>query len=149
MKRLFVFAAAAFGLLAVSSCGDDTSHLKPYTEERATVNPDPVLEYVVNLGDTLNPEWAFSVKLYEQQKSLQYRVLFKYKEVEGEKIFSYPNLGFMPLPGLRRQGEDSLACVVGFYDADSTFMDLRLIKVENGNLIYRHLKEYQVGEGKK
>lgn len=136
-------------IFAATACGSNESNLEPYTEERAVVKEDPVLEYKVLLNDTLNPEWAFHVKLYEQKKSLQYRVLFKYKEVEGEKIFSYPNLGFMPKPGLRRQGEDSLACLVGFYDADSTFMDLRLIKVENDNLMYRHLKEYQVDEGKK
>lgn len=138
---LFIFAAAA--------CGGNGSNLEPYTEERTVVKQEPVLEYNVPLNDELNPEWSFSVKLFEQKKSLQYRVLFKYKEVEGEKIFTYPNLGFMPKPGLRQQGDDPMACVVGFYDADSTFMDMRLIKVENGNLVYRHLKEYQVDDGKK
>lgn len=149
MKFTHLLSAVMILIFAATACGSNESNLEPYTEERAVVKEDPVLEYKVLLNDTLNPEWAFHVKLYEQKKSLQYRVLFKYKEVEGEKIFSYPNLGFMPKPGLRRQGEDSLACLVGFYDADSTFMDLRLIKVENDNLMYRHLKEYQVDEGKK
>ena len=149
MKFNFLGCTLLLLLLVATACNNADSSFEPYTEERAVVKEEPVLEYKVLLNDTLNPDWAFHVKLYEQKKSLQYRVLFQYKEVEGEKIFSYPNLGFMPKPGLRKQGEDSLACIVGFYDADSTFMDLRLIKVENDNLMYRQLKEYQVDDGKK
>lgn len=148
MKQFFTNRLVFVAILFLVSCGSNHSHLEPYTEEREVVKTDPVLEYNVPLNDSLNPDWAFNVKLYEQKKSLQYRVVFKYKEVEGEKIFTYPNLGFMPKPGLR-PGDDSLSCIVGFYDADSTFMDMRLIKVENGNLVYRHLKEYQVDDGKK
>jgi len=54
----------------------------------------------------------------------------------------------MPKPGLKK-GTTPMSCIVGFYDADSVFMDLRLIAVENGSLIYRHLKEYQTEEIKK
>ena len=91
---------------------------------------------------------TLKVQLFEQKESLKYEVKFSYNGTTGEKIFSYPNLGFMPKPGLKR-GPNSMSCIVGFYDADSVFMDLRLIAVENGNLMYRHLKEYQVEEDKK
>ena len=144
MKLIFVL----LGFICLSSCNNGQSgNTEPYTKERVTVNPNPVKEYVEEVGDKLNPEWKFKVQLFEQKESLKYEVKFQYKEVKGEKIFSYPNLGFMPKPELKK-GPDQFSCIVGFYDADSTFMELRLIKVENENMVYRHLKEYQVEEEK-
>lgn len=121
---------------------------EPFTAERVTVKPDAVKEYVEDVNDPLNPGWKFKVALYEQKESLKYEVRFQYKEVTGEKIFSYPNMGFMPKPELKK-GPDKFSCIIGFYDADSTFMELRMIKVENENLVYKHLKEYKVEEAKK
>lgn len=135
-------------IILISCNSGKTNRSEPYTKERATVNPNPVKEYTEEVGDKLNPEWKFKVTLYEQKESLKYEVKFQYKEVTGEKIFSFPNMGFMPKPDLKK-GPDPLSCIIGFYDADSTFMELRLIKVENENLIYRHLKEYKVEEEKK
>jgi hypothetical protein len=144
MKQILSFAF----LLFIACNNTQTSNTEPYTKERTTVNPNPVKEYVEEVGDKLNPDWKFKVQLFEQKESLKYEVKFQYKEVMGEKIFSYPNLGFMPKPELKK-GPDKFSCIVGFYDADSTFMELRLIKMENENLMYRHLKEYSVGEEKK
>lgn len=144
MKYLLVLLT-----LFLFSCGTPaTSTTETYTKERTTVNSAPVKEYVEEVEDKLNPEWKFKVQLFEQEESLKYKVKFQYKEVSGEKIFSYPNLGFMPKPELRK-GAEPFSCIIGFYDADSVFMELRMIKVENENLMYRHLKEYQVGEEKK
>lgn len=144
MKLYFVFI-----FLSAFACNSATiSNIQPYTKERTTVNPAPVKEYAEEVGDKLNPEWKFKVQLFEQKESLKYEVKFQYKEVTGEKIFSFPNLGFMPKPELRK-GAEPFSCIIGFYDADSVFMELRMIKVENENLMYRHLKEYSVGEEKK
>lgn len=139
----------SFALLLFIACNNKpVNNEQPYTKERTTVNPNPVKEYVEEVGDKLNPEWKFKVQLFEQKESLKYEVKFQYKEVTGEKIFSYPNLGFMPKPELKK-GPHPFSCIVGFYDADSVFMELRMITVENENLFYRHLKEYSVGEDKK
>jgi hypothetical protein len=144
MKQIFSFAL----LLFIACNNKPANNEQPYTKERTTVNPNPVKEYVEEVGDKLNPEWKFKVQLFEQKESLKYEVKFQYKEVTGEKIFSFPNLGFMPKPELKK-GPKPFSCIVGFYDADSVFMELRMIAVENENLMYRHLKEYQVGETKK
>jgi hypothetical protein len=137
-------------LLIVSiSCNSNgtKNNVQPYTKERTTVNPNAVKEYVEEVNDSLNPDWKFRVALFEQKESLKYEVRFQYKEITGEKIFSFPNMGFMPKPELK-EGKNKFSCIIGFYDADSTFMELRMIKVENENLVYRHLKEYKVEEKK-
>ncbi len=137
-------------LLIVSiSCNSNETknNIQPYTKERTTVNPNAVKEYVEEVNDSLNPDWKFRVALFEQKESLKYEVRFQYKEVTGEKIFSVPNMGFMPKPELKK-GKDKFSCIIGFYNADSTFMELRMIKVENENLVYKHLKEYKVEEVK-
>jgi hypothetical protein len=143
MKQIFVFA-----FLILAGCNNDQQNTtQPYTKERATVKTDAVSTYTESesSGDSTK---TLKVQLFEQKESLNYEVKFAYGESKGEKIFSYPNLGFMPKPGLKK-GTKPMSCIVGFYDADSVFMDLRLIAVENGVLIYRHLKEYQVDTNKK
>jgi hypothetical protein len=146
MKQILFLITVVFFL----SCNNQQqkSNTEAYVKERTTVNPNPVKEYTEEVGDQLNPDWKFKVQLFEQKESLKYEAKFQYKEVTGEKIFSFPNLGFMPKPELRK-GPDKFSCIVGFYDADSVFMELRLIKVENENLVYRHLKEYSTEEDKK
>jgi hypothetical protein len=143
MKYLILAA-----MIAVTACGSNNNSNTPYTAERATVSSVAVKEYTEDVNDPLNPDWKFKVALFEQKESLKYEVRFQYKEVTGEKIFSFPNMGFMPKPELKK-GPDKFSCIIGFYDADSTFMELRMIKVENENLVYRHLKEYKVEEEKK
>jgi len=143
MKYLILVA-----MIAVTACGSNNNSNAPYTAERATVSSVAVKEYTEDVNDPLNPDWKFKVALFEQKESLKYEVRFQYKEVTGEKIFSFPNMGFMPKPELRK-GPEKFSCIIGFYDADSTFMELRMVKVENENLVYRHLKEYKVEEAKK
>ena len=144
MKQFLFFA-----LLLLISCNSGTNqNLAPYSKERTTINSKAVKEYVEDVNDPLNPEWKFKVELYEQKESLKYELRFQYKEVTGEKIFSVPNMGFMPKPELKK-GPEPFSCIVGFYNADSVFMELRIIKVENDNLVYKHLKEYKVEEEKK
>jgi hypothetical protein len=141
MKQLLFIAL----IVLVSCTTNKKSNTEPYTKERVAVNPNAVKEYTEDVNDPLNPDWKFKVALFEQKESLKYEVRFQYKEVTGEKIFSFPNMGFMPKPDLKK-GPDKFSCIIGFYDADSTFMELRMIKVENENLVYRHLKEYKVEE---
>lgn len=144
MKQILLFATILF-----ISCNNGASNnTQPYTKERTTVKIAPVVEYTETVNDQLNPDWNFKVALFEQKESLKYEVKFQYKEVTGEKIFSFPNMGFMPKPGLKK-GPEPFSCIIGFYDADSVFMDLRMIKVENENLIYKHLKEYKTEDPKK
>lgn len=143
MKYLILAA-----MIAVTACGSNNNSNTPYTAERATVSSVAVKEYTEDVNDPLNPDWKFKVALFEQKESLKYEVRFQYKEVTGEKVFSFPNMGFMPKPELRK-GPEKFSCIIGFYDADSTFMELRVVKVENENLVYKHLKEYKVEEAKK
>ncbi len=139
MKKLALIALVAF-----TACGEkNLNNNEPFVKERTTVNPSPVKEYVAG-GDTAQ----FKVQLFEQKESLNYEVKFSYKDASSEKIFTLPNMGIMPKPELKK-GADDLSCIIGFYDADSTFMEFRLVKVENGSLFYRHLKEYQTEAPKK
>nr|WP_294904069.1 hypothetical protein [uncultured Lacibacter sp.] len=139
MKKLAIIALVAF-----TACAEkNPNNNEPFVKERATINPAPVKEYIAG-GDTAQ----FKVQLFEQKESLNYEVKFSYKDASSEKIFTLPNMGIMPKPELKK-GADDLSCIIGFYDADSTFMEYRLVKVENGSLFYRHLKEYQVEAPKK
>lgn len=140
MKKLIVVVAA----FAFVACGEkNPNNNEPFAKERATVNPAAVKEYVAG-SDTAQ----FKVQLFEQKESLNYELKFSYKDASSEKIFTLPNMGIMPKPELKK-GADDLSCIIGFYDADSTFMEYRLVKVENGTLLYRHLKEYKVEDPKK
>ena len=140
MKKLFVVIATVM----LAACAEkNTNSNEPFVKERATVNPAPVKEYVAG-ADTAK----FKVQLFEQKESLNYEVKFSFKEAASEKIITLPNMGIMPKPDLKK-GADDLTCIIGFYDADSVFMEYRQIKVENGTLGYKHLKEYQVEDPKK
>jgi len=88
------------------------------------------------------------VQLFEQKKMLNYEVKFSYKDAASENFFTLPNMGIMPKPDLKK-GADDLTCIIGFYDADSVFMEYRQIKVDKGMLGYKHLKEYQVEQPEK
>ncbi len=142
----YLILAVAIFFTACNGANDNRN--EPYTAERKTVSSLAVKEYTEDVNDPLNPDWKFKVALFEQKESLKYEVRFQYKEVTGEKVFSFPNMGFMPKPELKK-GPEKFSCIIGFYDADSTFMELRMIKVENENLVYKHLKEYKVEEAKK
>lgn len=143
MKQFFPFAFLLF-----IACNNQTKNTtEPYTKERATVNPNAVATYTESESNNDSTK-TLKVELFEQKESLKYEVKFSYNGSSSEKIFSYPNLGMMPKPGLKK-GSSPMSCIVGFYDNDSTFMELRLIAVEKGSLIYRHLKEYQTEAEKK
>ena len=143
MKQLLPFA-----FLLIIACNNQSKNsTEPYIKERTSINPNAAVTYTESEsnGDSTK---TLKVELFEQKESLKYEVKFSYNGSSSEKIFSYPNLGMMPKPGLKK-GTTPMSCIVGFYDADSVFMDLRLIAVEKGSLIYRHLKEYQSEESKK
>ncbi len=144
MKYFLSLLSAVVLFSCNNSPKDDT---QPYVKERASVNSNPVAVYEEPVNDKLNPDWKFKVQLFEQKESLKFEAKFQYKEVTGEKIFSVPNLGFMPKPALKK-GPQPFSCIIGFYDADSTFMELRMVRVENENLVYSHLKEYAVEKEK-
>ncbi|RXK59995.1 hypothetical protein ESA94_13180 [Lacibacter luteus] len=139
MKKLVVIAAVVF-----AACNSKPETNQPYVEERATVSTEPVKEYSFTDADSAK----FKVQLFEQKKSLNYEVKFSYKEAASEKIITLPNMGIMPKPELKK-GANDLSCIIGFYDADSIFMEYRLVNVEKGLLGYKHLKEYQVEQPKK
>jgi len=144
MKFFFALLLSAVLVSCNNASKDNT---QPYVKERATVKTDPVAVFEESVDDKLNPDWKFKVQLFEQKESLKFEARFQYKEVTGEKVFSVPNLGFMPKPALKK-GPQPFSCIIGFYDADSTFMELRMVRVENENLVYSHLKEYAVEKEK-
>ncbi len=139
MKKLVVLAVIVF-----AACNSKPESNQPYVAERATVSAEPVKTYAYTGADSAQ----FKVQLFEQKKSLNYEIKFSYKDVASEKIITLPNLGIMPKPELKK-GADDLTCIIGFYDADSVFMEYRQIKVDKGVLGYKHLKEYQVEAPKK
>ena len=139
-RKKFVIAA----ILAFAACKAKPETNQPYVAERAVVRTEPVKEYSFMSADSAR----FIVQLLEQKKSLNYEIKFSYKDASGEKIITLPNLGIMPKPDLKK-GADDLTCIVGFYDADSVFMEFRQIKVHNGMLGYKHLKEYKVEQPNK
>lgn len=115
--------------------------------ERTNVNPRPVAAYTTRVPDELN-EFEFSVKLYETPLRFRYRAAVRYKMMEVKDSVDIPNFGFQPRVDIKKDERD-FACIIGFYDEDGSFRDLKKVEVVNNQLRIRQVKRYGVGTVKK
>lgn len=115
--------------------------------ERTNVNPKPVAAYSVRVPDALN-QFNFAVKLYETPLRFRYRVAVTYKTLDVKDSVDIPNFGYQPKVDVRKN-ENDLSCMIGFYDAEGTFMNLKLVEVVDNQLKIRQVKRYGVGTVRK
>ena len=126
--------------------GDTTTSSISITEtiaqDRETPKPNAIATYEVKLNNDLN-DWYFRVKLFETNKRFVYKVTMQYQEITGEDMIEFPNLGYEPLPELRK-GPSDLECIVGFLDQNKTFREYKLVSAKNDQLKITTLKRYAV-----
>lgn len=115
--------------------------------ERTNVDPKPVAAYSARVPDPLN-EFKFTVKLYETPLRFRYRVAVTYKMMDVKDSVDIPNFGYQPKVDVRKY-ENDLSCMIGFYDAKGTFMDLKKVEVVGDQLKMRQVKRYGVGTVRK
>jgi hypothetical protein len=115
--------------------------------ERTNVNPKAVASYTTKVPDPYN-DFKFAVKLYETPLRFRYRVDVTYKMLDVKDSVDIPNFGHQPKVDVRKQGDD-LSCMIGFYDAKGTFMDLKKVEVVGNQLKMRQVKRYGVGTVRK
>ena len=115
--------------------------------ERTKVNPQPVATYTEAVPDELN-KFEFTVKLYETPLRFRYRVAVKYKMMDVKDSIDIPNFGHQPKVDVKKLQND-LACMIGFYDAEGTFMDLKKVEVVDNQLKIRQVKRYGLGTVRK
>lgn len=117
------------------------------SRERDKVSAAPAAVYTVKVPDELN-EFEFAVKLYETPLRFRYRVAVRYKMMEVRDSVDIPNFGYQPRVDVKKAGGD-LACMIGFYDADGSFRDLKRVEVVDNQLRIRQVKRYGVRTVKK
>jgi hypothetical protein len=115
-------------------------------EFRKEVNKEPVAEYKEKVNEQLDNNWYFSVRLFETDKTLSYRVKMQYEELQGEDTLRLPDLGMLPRPVIRK-GPDKYSCILGFIDQDSAFREYKLVYVKGKEMGIRALKHYAVTQG--
>lgn len=115
--------------------------------ERTKVSPEPVATYSTTVPDPYN-DFKFAVKLYETPLRFRYRVAVTYKMLDVKDSIDIPNFGYQPKVDVRKR-ENDLACMIGFYDAEGTFMDLKKVEVVDNQLKLRQVKRYGVGTVRK
>lgn len=115
--------------------------------ERTDVNPKPVATYAAPVPDALN-QFEFAVKLYETPLRFRYRVAVTYKTLDVKDSIDIPNFGYQPKVDVRKDEQD-LACMIGFYDAEGTFMELKKVEVVDNQLKLRQVKRYGIGTVRK
>lgn len=147
-----------FSLLA-SIAGCNTPQKKAETTEkrvvvndtipidRTNIDPKPVATYAAAVPDPLN-QFKFAVKLYETPLRFRYRVVVTYKMLDVKDSVDIPNFGYQPKVDVRKY-ENDLSCMIGFYDAEGTFMDLKKVEVVDNQLKMRQVKRYAVGTVRK
>ena len=115
--------------------------------ERTSVDPKSVATYSARVPDPLN-QFKFAVKLYETPLRFRYRVAVTYKTLDVKDSVDIPNFGYQPKVDVRKDKHD-LSCMIGFYDAAGTFMDLKKVEVVDNQLKMRQVQRYSVGTVRK
>jgi DNA polymerase-3 subunit epsilon len=135
-----------------AATGADSATAKPPVnaihnpEFRQQVKKEAVAEYTAKMHDPLNPNWFFSVRLYETSKTLAYRVNMRYEELEADDTLKLPDLGTPPKPVIQK-GKDSNSCMIGFMDSDNQFREYKLVSVKGDQLAIKAVKHYAVTQG--
>ncbi len=156
MRNLLkLFTATCLGLLfitcneveTIEAAGDTLVIMKKGPpEDRETVNPAPVQEYVYKIPGSLNNH-RFSVQLYETPKRFIFRAALQYEEVKGEDEIDLPNLLQEPQPILK-PGKDPLTCIIGFKDNRGAFREYKQVSVVNEELRIKTLRNYGISTTK-
>ncbi len=128
-------------LMFLFSCGSNGSGNQPYTEKRSNVKATPVQVYEEK--GTGADSGTLKVELYETEVALDYRMISTFRGQTWEYLLTYPNFQIMPKPVLRNANAP-MTVDVGFLDAEDEFHAFRLVKIVNGNMVFKRLKEYQV-----
>lgn len=115
-------------------------------EFREQVKKEAVTEYKEKVHDLLNPNWFFSVRLYETSKTLMYRVNMRYEELEANDTLKLPDLGTPPKPVIQK-GKDNYSCMIGFMDNDNRFREYKLVSVKGDQLAIKSIRHYAVTQG--
>jgi len=113
------------------------------------VKKEAVAEYKEEIkSDRLN-HWAFSVHVYETNRTQDYRVKMQYEELQGEDTIHLPDLGTPPKLVLKK-GNEQYSCIIGFIDNDSAFREYKLVYFSKQQELGIHtLKHYAVTQGYK
>ncbi|HEX4850389.1 MAG TPA: hypothetical protein VFV08_06260 [Puia sp.] len=140
MKTILFYILSPFFLLAChsrlsSNSNSDTSQKISYPSDnvpefRKEIKSKPVAEYKIRTDDPLN-DFYFTVKLYETNRTFDYKLEFQFEEVRGEDTIRFPNFGFSPAPGLQK-GDGEYSCIIGFYDKDQKFRTYKKVFVKDG-----------------
>lgn len=147
-------APLLFCMLAVAACTVTTEKKSEPVErrvvindtiprERAQVNPKPVAAYKISVPDPLNPS-EFSVKLLETPLRFRYHALISYKGLKVKDSVDIPNFGLQPKVDVKKY-KGNLSCMIGFYDAQGNFKDLKKVEVVGKQLKILQVQRYGVG----
>lgn len=96
-------------------------------EFRDHVKKEPVAEYKVRTENKLN-ELYFSVRLYETNATMKYRVAMDFEGLTGEDTVKLPDMGTPPHPELQK-GPEKYSCIIGLLDNDKKFRELKKVYV--------------------
>jgi predicted ester cyclase len=135
------------GIIIVSSCQNEGSQKEKTTSLkdslRDTVSSQAIAGYNQKVYDPLNPDWYFTVQLYETKKPLDYIVRMGFEEMEEADTVHYPDLGFPIKPAILK-GPDSLTCFIGFISPDGKFNYYKSVYVEKKQLHIQTVRQYKM-----
>lgn len=137
MKKTFVCGLILF--LFGCSAGNEKKSISLLREK---VNPVPIQEYREKVPDDLN-DWFFAVQLFETDSTFNYMLRMQYKEVRGEQLIRFPNLGYEPKPVVKKGAYDKTV-MVGFQDEKGKFMDYKMVYVVDEQMGIRSIKRYTI-----
>jgi len=130
------FAACQFHPNPNNSSGSDSASRQKYPSDnipefRKEIKAEPVAEFRERTDNPLN-NWYFLVRLFETEKTFQYRVTLQFEEIKGEDTLYFPNFGIPPKPVIRK-GQDKYSCIIGFMDKDQKFREYKKVFMKGGN----------------
>jgi hypothetical protein len=110
---------------------------------RTTVSTQAVASFNQKVNDPLNPQWYFSVQLYETRKPRDYAVRMDFEEMQEMDTVHFPDLGYPIKPAVKR-GPDSLTCFIGFLDPKGQFNYYKSVYVEGRSLHLVTVRTYKL-----
>jgi len=143
----------SFLLVFLLSCGSNDNKNSTNTpesipgksaisKERATVNKEPVAEYIVPMGDP-KLDRKFGVKIYETPETFKFRLEMYYDAIVENDTISFPDFGKEPVVKVK-PGTEKLSCIIGFLDDKNEFREYKLLQGKDDQLRLTKLKSYVV-----
>ncbi len=111
--------------------------------ERTEISKQAVAGYTAKVPDPLN-DFVFSVRLFETPLRFRYRADIRYKMMTIKDSVDIPNFGHQPRVDIRRH-EGELSCMIGFYDENGVFKDLKKVEVRSDQVKIVQVKRYGRG----